>query len=357
MSRRWFSAFLAVVVVALLPDQKAHGEDRLTDRALAQAIAGAQAPLDPLLTALADGRLEREVEPPAPGATTLSPVPLGFALTGDQLSPLEITASPAGERELQDFLGRLADHGVDAKGLDFVVYTLPSVQAARDAAERIGAVPDLLDSSLILPRGTPVELVAAFWDGRQLLVKTTVAASGEDSQFRALSAPSGSMQWQRGGGLGCLGRKQNSTAHYDPCQWFYRMQNDRDSGRDYWASEMYGTGKGHSVWTLNSLEVDSRRKDGSPAQEWVDWDPGADANTNCHSQTVSVSYAGVGLALDKQHCEMWDIDKGSEAADMSNWWRGHIRRKERETAAMTITRTASGQAPTLLLDFDYYANP
>jgi len=65
-----------------------------------------------------------------------------------------------------------------------------------------------------------------------------------------------------------------------------------------------------------------RRKDGTPAQEWVDWDPGADANTNCHSQTVSVTYEGVGLAVDKQHCEMWDIDKGAEAADMSNWWRG-----------------------------------
>lgn len=42
---------------------------------------------------------------------------------------------------------------------------------------------------------------------------------------------------------------------------------------------------------------------------------------------------------------------------MSDWWRGHIRRKERETAAMTATRPAPGASPTILLDFDHYANP
>lgn len=88
------------------------------------------------------------------------------------------------------------------------------------------------------------------------------------------------------------------------------MSDDGDAGHDYWASEMYGTGKGHSVWTLNGLEVDSRREPGTAPQEWVDWDPGADASTSCHSQTVSVTYAGVGLALDKQHCETWDMTRG-----------------------------------------------
>jgi len=147
------------------------------------------------------------------------------------------------------------------------------------------------------------------------------------------------------------------AAHYDPCQWFWTIPDDREPGYAYWAVEMYGTGKGHSVWTLNGLEVDSHRAEGSAGQDWVDWDPGADASTNCHSQSVSVSYGGVGLGVDKQHCEMWDIDKGEDGADMSNWWRGHVRRKERETAAMTVTRLAEGRAPRNAFDFDFYANP
>ena len=65
----------------------------------------------------------------------------------------------------------------------------------------------------------------------------------------------------------------------------------------------------------------------------------------------------MGVSVDEQHCEMWDIDKGKYAADMSNWWRGHVRRKERETAATTATRLASGEAPADDFDFDFYANP
>lgn len=120
---------------------------------------------------------------------------------------------------------------------------------------------------------------------------------------------------------------------------------------------MKGTGKGKGVWTLNGLELSSRRKEGSPRQRWVDWDPGADANTSCRAQTISVSYAGAGISFDRQHCEMWDIDKDADGADFANWWRGHVRRKEREVGAMTLTRLDNGAVPVVLVDFDYYANP
>lgn len=170
-----------------------------------------------------------------------------------------------------------------------------------------------------------------------------------------MGSPSDSAQWTRAGGVGCLEIKQNSTAHYYPCQWFWNMSNDGDPNHGSWASEMYGTGKSHSVWTLTGLEVESWRTDGSPGQEWVDWDPGADGKQNCATQSVSVTYAGVGVGVDKQHCELWDIDKGRDAFDMSNWWRGEVWRSERETAAMTLTRTKAGQAAHGTFDFDYYA--
>ncbi len=168
--------------------------------------------------------------------------------------------------------------------------------------------------------------------------------------------PSDSLSWEPAGGR-CLDRKQNSTAHYDPCHRFYRLMNEHDPNWDYWASEMHGTGKSHSVWTLSGLEVDQRRKPGTPHQEWVDWDPGADGKQNCANQTVSVSYAGVGVSIDKEHCELWDIDKGEHPADMSNWWRGDVWRSERSTAAMTATMTRAGERPEDNFDFDFYAHP
>lgn len=107
------------------------------------------------------------------------------------------------------------------------------------------------------------------------------------------------------------------------------------------------------------------RADGAEAVERVtsqlqvpeDWDPGADAKGNCQDQTVSVSYAGASVSVSKPHCEQWDIDKGSEALDMSNWWRGNAWREERSTAAVTLTTVKQGEVPTGDFDFDYNARP
>ena len=152
-------------------------------------------------------------------------------------------------------------------------------------------------------------------------------------------------------------RKQNNTAWYDPCQEFWQHENDGDPDRSYWASPMWGTGKSKSVWVLNRLEVSSRRKPGTAHQDWVDWDPGADGKQNCQSQSVSVSYGGASVSVDKQHCELWDISKGEHPAQFSNWWRGDVNRSEREMAASVLTSTKSGEVPHDLFDFDFYAHP
>jgi len=365
MSRSVFrSALLSLVLVVILVGPVAEGADRSSsDRALAARIARPGVALDPVLAALSAGSLVRDVAAPVTGQVELPAVPLGFALTGAQLAPLDVTSTVEATRALDVFTSDLRSRGIDTAGTSWTVYTLPPVKEALDAGLAAGAESDPLGSSLIVPTGTVVELVGAVWEGGQLHAKTTVSASGQQPRatrhgFQAMAAPSDSLRWEMAGGVTCIDRKQNSTAYYDPCQWFYKMADDNDAAYDYWGSEMHGTGKGRGIWTLNGLEVDSRRKDGSSHQEWVDWDPGADDNThNCHAQTVSVAYAGVGLSVTKDHCEMWDIDKGKHAADMSNWWRGHVRRKERQTAAVVATRTAAGEVPTDVFDFDFYANP
>ncbi|MGH9039991.1 MAG: hypothetical protein ACRDZ3_07160 [Acidimicrobiia bacterium] len=356
------AAFCLILTATFFTQQRAQGA--AADLMLARTLVRPGAVLDPVVSGLVDGRLVRNVAAPLAGQVALPAVPFGFGLTGGQLGALDVTGTAEAVQSVADFTARLRSQGVDVSGVQWTVYTLPPVQEALDARGQNGADgadADPLGSSLIVPAGTVVEFVGAVFEGGQLHAKTTVSAAGERGSsartFGVMGAPSDSMSWQMAGGKLCLDRKQNSTAHYDPCQQFYNMRNDGDPNWDYWASEMHGTGKSHSVWTLTGLEVDQRRKDGTAGQEWVDWDPGADGKQNCASQSVSVSYAGVGVSVDKQHCELWDIDKGADPADMSNWWRGEVWRSERQVAAMTATRTRAGEVPHDKFDFDFYARP
>jgi hypothetical protein len=359
----FLTALSTLTAGALLPESPARAAS--LDQALAKSLLGPEDPIDPVLSSLANARLVRDVVAPSPGQVTVPAVPLGFAFTGVQLGPLDITGTPAAALEVEAFTDRLHRRGVDTSGTTWTVYTLPAVKDAPDAdpgGAGTSEVDGPLGSALIVPAGTKVELVGAVFEHGELHTKTMFTASPDGRasgtrEMSAMAAPSDSDSFVRDGGLGCVDRKQNNTAFYDPCQDFFFLENDGDPARRYWASQMHGTGKGRGLWTLNSLEVSSRRSDGSAPQEWVDWDPGADATTNCHTQTVSVSYAGAGLSLDQQHCEEWDIDKDADGADFANWWRGHVRRKERETAAMTLTRLQNGDLPKLLVSFDYYANP
>lgn len=117
----------------------------------------------------------------------------------------------------------------------------------------------------VVPRGTVVKFVGSVFENGELHAKTTVASGAtpgsqtvpKKGSFSTLAAPSDSETFERAGGLRCLERKQNSTAHYDPCQW--KLSNDKNPNADFYASEMHGTGKSHSVWTLSGLEVASRR--------------------------------------------------------------------------------------------------
>lgn len=351
----------ALVMSAFFTERSAQADS--SDRALAQSLLGPGEALDPVLTALSESRLVRDVGAPVAGQVEVPPVSVGFALTGAQLAPLDITGTAQATQELEAFLARLRSRGIDTGDTTWTVYTLPWVKEALDVAVARGADPadDPLGSRLIAPAGTAVELVGAVWESGRLYVKTTVSAAGRPPSATAKGLRStvvgNSGDWVRLGGAKCLDRDQNSTAHYDPCQWFFKFEPDRDANYDYWASQYYGTGKSHSIWTLSGLEADGRRKPGTAHQEWVDWDPGADAEHSCRTQTVSVSYAGVGVSIDKQHCELWDINKGAEAADLSNWWRGDAWRTERETAAETATRLREGEVPKGLFDFDFYAHP
>ncbi len=138
---------------------------------LAQKLLGPGDPTDPVLSALADARLVRDVIAPGPGQVTVPAVPLGFAFTGAQLGPLDITGTPAAASELQAFTDRLRGRGIDPSRAAWTVYTLPAVKEALDAdpgAADSSGMDGPLGSALIVPARTNVELVGAVFEHGEL---------------------------------------------------------------------------------------------------------------------------------------------------------------------------------------------
>ncbi|MGH8991044.1 MAG: hypothetical protein ACRDZ7_05890 [Acidimicrobiia bacterium] len=356
------AGLLAASGLAIQPAARASSADR--EFALKFQRPGVQ--LDPVLSALSAGRLVRHVAALAPGQVDVPSVPLGFALSATQVPGLDVTDTLAGRQEVDAFLRRLEESAPDSRSPGYTVYALPSIEEANNSAAGRGQTPDDLEnggplaSALVVPIGTTVEFVGAVFEGGQLHAKTVVSAaptpprSLERHEFSTMAAPSESASFVRAGGIGCLHRKQNNTAWYDPCQEFWQHDDDRDGAKDYFASQLWGTGKSRGIWTLTGLEVFARRTDHTAHQEWVDWDPGADADINCQPQSVEVSYGGASVGISKQHCEMWDISKHADVR-FSNWWRGSAWRKERETAMVALTKTNAGELPHQTFDFDYYA--
>lgn len=159
---------------ALAIQSPAHGSS--PDQALAQSFRRGSDGLDPVLSFLSAGRLVRQVSALAPGEVELPPVPLGFAFRGDQLARFDVTSTVAGAQEIAAFVARLRSRGDDASGA-YTVYTLPPIREARESAARRGVIERAdgdgpLDSVLIVPTGTKVELVGAVFDGDRLHAKT-----------------------------------------------------------------------------------------------------------------------------------------------------------------------------------------
>lgn len=77
-------------------------------------------------------------------AQDVAAVPVGFALTGGQLAPLDITGTTEGEQELAEFLARLGGRGILLPGGPSPGGRLPGVRpedSAHGGVEPLPAVP------------------------------------------------------------------------------------------------------------------------------------------------------------------------------------------------------------------------
>lgn len=220
----------------------------------------------------------------------------------------------------------------------------------------------VLGDVLVLPVGAGLGTVAAAWDDGVMqmttILETTPLASLSPMVGSLTQYGPGDAQWDPAGGQGCARRKSNNTAWYDTCQWWYHLAKDGNADRQTWSLMHYGTGKSKGAWKLNSLEVRSWRKTGTPDQDWIDWSPRADEDHgNCSSSTVGVNVNAAYLEHTSTHCDLWNIDKGAEPADFANVWMGNVRRSEREVAGLIATNTPNNYVPVDYIRYDYYARP
>jgi hypothetical protein len=288
-------------------------------------------------------------------------VPVGWALTGAELGPFDVSDTEPGRQEVAALKARLRTRGIDAADVPYVVYSLPGVKGAAPRGNPPGnAPPDEddgpLPSALVVPKGTTVELVGDLYDDTGLHAVTLLSSAPRQPEVRALAAPSDSARWDPSGGLGCIERRSNNTARYDPCQLFYWLAGqDNDPDHETLGSQLHGTGKSKGFWTLKELELQQYPDEGTVPQRWVDWDPKADAKTNCQGVTVGVTVQGVGLSTEQQRCELWDIEKGADPGDFANRWKGSVRRADRASAMVTAMQVDNGALPRYRFEFDYYA--
>lgn len=354
--RRLLVLSLVVVLLGLSTTTSA----QTSDAQLADRYRHGDEP-DRLLDALADGRLERDpAPPPERGSVRAASVPVGWALTGVELAPFDVSGTAAAQREVAALKSRLRSRGIDMTDVPFTVYSLPAIDGTRprhgDSGEAAPDGDEPFGDVLAVPRGTTVELIGAMFDEAGLHAKTVLSAAPRRATARAMAAPSDSREWSPAGGLECIGRRSNNTARFDPCQFFFRLTgDDADPEHEIIGSEMFGTGISKGLWTLTELEAQATPREGTVPQRWIGWDPKADAKSECVDVTVGVTVQGVGLSVTQPRCEKWDIDKAEPGGEFANRWKGEVRRQDRATAAVTATKVANGDLPTSMFDFDYYA--
>ncbi len=389
---------LAALVVALAALNSIPADAASTKAAdILARLSPPSGPLDPLLAALSAGTITADIAPLRPGQVVPDPVSHGYVIQGSELAGFDVTATAEGQAEGALYRVQLAERGepipttVRVFSLPDITGLVPSISVINpddidpdDATHALpidtGPVDALsedegpLSSSLVVPGCVTPELVGAVVQpAGDIYVKTMFASTagfgcpGADVDVDVVGGtqldgvagqnPGDEDQWTPAGGIGCPKRKQNDTAWFDVCSWWYHRTNDGISGRDTYGLKQYGTGKSKNLWRLDTLEVQSWRKKGTPDQDWVDWSPRSDADYgHCSTDTIGVNVNAAYLEHSDTHCETWDIAKGSEPADFANRWRGDVRRSERDTASIIATNVPDGYYPTDYHDFDYNAH-
>lgn len=145
----------------------------------------------------------------------------------------------------------------------------------------------------------------------------------------------------------CFSRVENSTGWLDECYMTYKLIGNLDPTYDYYSLRHWCTAESKSVWALHWAKVESVASASSAPQEWVDWDPKGDIQTqNCSSIGLSVNVLGVSIGASHTICPAeWDISKGIAAGTFSCKWVGNARQSERYAAYMITIKVGECHWP------------
>ncbi|MCU0491183.1 MAG: hypothetical protein MUD01_06330 [Chloroflexaceae bacterium] len=109
------------------------------------------------------------------------------------------------------------------------------------------------------------------------------------------------------------------------CWYTYRMLNDSDPNRDYWALKQKATVQTVSGYALTMASVASKpivRTGTIDTVKWYGWEPGQSRAGECITVTLILTPFGIGAELPINMCESWVIDKSpSVPGEFKTTWR------------------------------------
>jgi hypothetical protein len=112
----------------------------------------------------------------------------------------------------------------------------------------------------------------------------------------------------------------------------YRLANDGDSTRDWFALHHYATMQANQPWVMNGAEIGSSPVGPTP-QGWADWAPRSDVTSSgCQQVSVGIVSPVAGISDNVTQCETWTIAKSPAAGTFAVHWDGRGKRATLELA-------------------------
>jgi hypothetical protein len=175
-----------------------------------------------------------------------------------------------------------------------------------------------------------------------------VAASADAQALTA--SPTWNFQLQQ-----CFARISDTWSYIDHCYALYKMANDGDATRDYFALQHYSTAGPNSPWVLNWAKIQGVAF--GPAQTWMDWSPKADFNGNCQTVNLGVTVKAVGLTLAVDRCDIWDMTKQNPAVNYNIVYFSPGQRNDRELSFEIAVSVAQGAWPQWSIPAETHGGP
>jgi hypothetical protein len=211
---------------------------------------------------------------------------------------------------------------------------------------RIGGLRVLRDGDgyLVVPRATPLAIRPTGSPTARRFEVVPVLRPRERRTAAHGTAATAPPAWSFAGG-GCYERISDGWSWLDHCARIFRLTQDGDSQRDFYALQRYGTAGANMPWVLKEAELESEPVESSLPMSWQDWNPRSDRSGPCQTITVRVTAPIVGVSQTLDRCETWDITKGATGGDFSLVWSGCACAQDRALAYVLSISVPQGALP------------